>query len=374
MTERQRLISKYTQHLSRAIDVKYRLHFLLHEKDSASRTMLSGQLEDVIGETGNESVRKAYNNAKQGCAAIAFGQHNKNKSNKLTKDIQESRFGMGNDKKDHKLAGSNQLHSLYLEDALRSFSKHIIEIREKTGHVNYNDKMYRERTEINLILGNYPEALSLAQKGNLSDMAFIAAITNGNFDVAKQYVKQNCRSIVNGDQDRNVIVSTFEKIYLIMFVLFATSSSSEAKSISDEIFGPSGFDLKDLRKWTDNFCQRNFTNFLADLSEMKKIFELSIYTYPVVEQLANAIIQNTVLLYLYPLARAISFIQNGIRNQKLYGKLDLVANTYNGDININNDHNQMKEYFNQVSTIRKNFEINLWIREYNATNRKKVSK
>lgn len=368
MSQQQQTISKFTTRLSIPTSAYYQLHILLHEKDEPSRDMLTIALERIIEQSGNESLRKALNNAKNGSGDISFGKSEKNKQNRT-------------------LNASDLYQSLYLEDALKAFSKSIAEIRQRSGYVNPTAKMYWERTEINLILGNYAEALSLAQKGKISDMAFVAAISNGDFEIAKDYLEANIQNVISGQQSRNTIVTKYELIHLIVFVLFATSSTTETKRLTDKMFAKTDFTVSELKGWINDFCQRDFTKFLKNLPAMKKIFNFSIYTCPVVEQLTNAIIQNTVLLYLYPLARApinslcadlsistpnaVNFIQNSIRNGKLKGKLDLTTNTYNGTIIINNDNDEMKQNFNQLLLIRKNFDINLWIREYNATVRKK---
>lgn len=385
MSQRQILITRYVTHLSRATKTRYELHFLFNEKDSASRTMLIESLDSVASETNNETVRRAIGNAKQGSGDITFGQHTKNKANKISKDIQDNhRMTVGGESsKDHKQAGINQYQSLYLEDALKSFSKSFDDIRQRNGHISTADKMYGVRTEINLVLGNYAEALSLAQKGRLDDMAFIAAISNGDFDIAKQYIKANIFKIKKNAQERNLIATTYEILYLIIFVLFATSTASETKELTDELFQSTTYVLEEIKPYLNSFCQRNYKSFLERLPELRKTFQFSIYTSPVVDKLTNAIIQNVVSLHLFPLARApinllcseynlstqdaIAFIQDSIRKGKLNGKLDFVTNTYIGSLVLDEEHNGMKKYTNQMMQIRRDFQLNLWIKEYNTT-------
>lgn len=387
MTERQRLITKYTQRLYMATNARYQLHFLRNETDESAKSMILDTLNKMIKDTNNETLQAALSNVlKNSKADIKFGQHTKNKQ-KIPKDMQDGHRMGGSKDKDYKQTGSYQYLSLYLEDALKSFSKYIEECRSKTGTVSYADKMYKERTEINLVFGNYAEALSLSQKGNLPDMAFVAAIAKGDFETAKQYIEPNLQTVVRNIQEKQLIASTFEMIHLISFVLFATSTSTETQRITDQLYSSTNYELNELRAWRDAFCQRNFAAVLKNLSAMKKVFELSIYTSPVIQELSNAIIQNVIVLTLFPLARAqistlcndlglsapdiISFIQKSIRQRKLNGKLDLTSNTYNSNIIVDNEYYKTRDYFNQITDIRQKFQLNLWVKEYNATVKRK---
>ncbi|OHT10464.1 hypothetical protein TRFO_20197 [Tritrichomonas foetus] len=382
MTERQRLITKYIYKLSPATSVRYQLHFLRTERDESARHMLIDSLLQIQKDTNNSELQSVINDVcKNSGASIKFGKHNQ-KADKIRKIKDEDgsfpRGTNGKGKQDYSQDAHSHFSALELEDALKFYDRAINHFRKTSSHV---EKFYQNRAECNLCLENYKEALSLAQKGRLFDMAFVSAISIGEMEEAKKYIPPIFRSIIDNNHNKESVASTFELIHLILIVCFATYTTSETSKISSQLFSAVNFDLQNLKELTDSFCNRKFDQFVSQFSILNTLLDISLYASPSKATILQAIKQNVIINRILPLAKTqidvlknelkfdldeiTSLIRISIRNGRLNGKLDLVSKSYVGGI-IDTEHEEMKDAFARTMSIRQNFELNLWKEEYNA--------
>ncbi|KAK8889975.1 hypothetical protein M9Y10_034732 [Tritrichomonas musculus] len=377
MTDDQRLITKYISRLYPATEALYRIHFLRHEKDEPAIKMLLDNLNDSLRDIKNpvyeELIKEIPNNPNYN--ARRLGQHvHKKKKSKSSSALEES-IPMSHNQISEDQKAMAQFNNLELEDFLETFNKMV------SNKQASRDKFYRERIESNLVLQKHREALLLAQKARFSDMAFVAAIAAGEFDTAKEYIPDIIINIMENQQDKKVIATPYEMIHLVLFVLFATSTSKEAFNNASRLF-ETNFDLPDLRQAFDSFCNNDFSDFMKCMPFLKKTFAYSIYTYPCLDRLVSAITQNIIILHLFPLAKTsidvihnqlgisneevLFYIRKSIREEKLNGKLNLVSMEYIGSIIIDDNPKEMRQIFEKTMLIRHNFEIDLWVHEFNA--------
>lgn len=378
MSVRQRLITRYITRLFPEIITPYRLHLLRIEKDDSAIHMLKEALETTYKETQNyvlgELIREIpkdpnYNKLK-------FGQHYSKKKKESKQMIDEEAMPGRNQLANDDIQRANQLfHQLEFEDSLILFEKVI-----KNGRSGV-DKFFQKRILCNLALENYREALLISQKAKFHDMAFVSAIASGEFEIAKQYIDKIIKDVIRNSQEGSVVASSFEMIHLVTFVLFATSTSKETYQMTDELFRSTNWGIEELRSITKSFCDRDFKGFIEQMQYLDETFDNSIYTSHSKAKLVEAIIQNALVLFLYPLSKAsfifindffkisdkdiIYYVKKSIREGKLNGKLDLVSNMYIASTKYDNNQKDLTQIYNDTLSIRHDFEINLWVHEYN---------
>lgn len=400
MSDSQRLISRYVMRLYPAVATYYRLHFLRTEKDDSAIHMLKEALATTYQETSNPILKELLEEIPKDPKynKVKFGQHfTKKKKKSINADYDDEDDDVETPTSRSQLPAddtqrANQLlHTLSLEDALQIFEK--IRLSNKRSMARADNKFYRERIEINLVLENYREALLIAQKAVNSSradnsynvMAFVSAIASGEFYTAKEYFKPVITEIKTNPQDGQSVASIYELIHLVIFVCFATCSAKETLEKSKDIFDSNNhnYDIQELKLTSKLFYESKFSDFLKYLHYLENSFHISIYTFPVKEKFIEAIIQNVTVLYLYPLARAsfqsisdalglsneqiIFYVKKSIREGKLDGKLDLVSMQYVASVVYDNSHREMVQILNDSISIRHNFETNIWTHEYNTS-------
>ncbi|OHS94904.1 hypothetical protein TRFO_10854 [Tritrichomonas foetus] len=384
MTERQRLITKYISKLSKATATRYNLHFLSQpNNDESARHMLLDNLEIIRKDTGNAELGNVIDDvSSRKTKSITFGHQSKTKSQSKSK-FSESHadrdpFTQGV-KKNSEQRAITLFNSLFLEDSLNAFEK-------AKKDLDIRNKYYEQRAEINLVLGRYREAIALASKCRLYDMAFVAAIAAGELDYAQMLVACNLRAIESQKPDKDVVATTFEMIHLLLFICFAKSTSKETEAIARQIFNNTNYELTFLKEMTELFINRQFYEFIQKLGELKDIFDLSIYTSPSSLHLISAIKANIVANEVEPYAslsfdelnnklglsndEIASILRTLIREGRVNGKIDLINNVYIGGV-ADLQGRQMDDLINRTVLVRQNFQLNLWKQEYNQINTSK---
>jgi hypothetical protein len=333
MSFRQRLIVKYLAGLTTPTYTKYHLHLLRHEEDDSARHMLEQNLTKVAEETHHARLQTITRElAAQRPTSIAFGARDKRRAKAVLKDQTPTPTDAGQE-------GSIFLSALLLEDALLSF-----EHSKRDPHRSYNDKFYRQRSEIHLVLGNYGEALSLAQKGRLIEFEFVAAVSSGQFDTAARCSGSVLRSLTFAHSERKAVISTFELAHLIMFIAFGTATSEAARALLLDVTQQIGYDLDWLVDISHAFVGREFGAFVGHFHAIYERLRMSIHTESVADSLLQAMRDNVVRNVVRPLARislALLAAQVGIpdaevgdalrrllREGRAVGKVDFAAGEF----------------------------------------------
>lgn len=265
MSESQRLISRYVMRLYPAVATYYRLHFLRTEKDDSAIHMLKEALTTTYQETSNPILKELLEEIPKDPKynKVKFGQHFAKKKKKTIPtdyddedDDAEIPTSRSQAPADDTQRANQLLHTLNLEDSLQIFEK--IRLSNKHSMSRADNKFYRERIEINLVLENYREALLIAQKAANSSsradnsyhiMAFVSAIASGEFFTAKKYFDPVITEIKTNPQDGQSVASIYELIHLVIFVSFATCSAKETLEISKAIFDSNNhnYDIQELK-------------------------------------------------------------------------------------------------------------------------------
>lgn len=379
MSESQRLISKYITRLSLPISTLYQIHLLQRQNDESAIIMLKDELGKVLYETENQSLRKIlydfYHNIP---ISSRLGEHHRAEKHILA--VQVNCFDELSDKEPIQKAFS-LFKTLHLEDALQYFK-----LAQEMGKSRNNpvpvDKFYRERWEANFVLGNCHKALKLAEKAKFMDMAFVSAISVGNFQLAKKFIPSLVNRITTNHQDKkNIIVTTYELIHLIIYVLFAVSTSAETQEISNRLFNSTFLELPQLKHLTELFCSCHYSSFLKLIPDLIQMLNYSIYSSPSSSEFISAIKQNVIALHLFPLASAnlesiaqlfnislkdiIDFTKKSIRERNLNGKLDLVKMIYCGSQRQNDNLQLADDIYEKTVGFHTKLEVSIWIDEYN---------
>jgi hypothetical protein len=267
--------------------------------------------------------------------------------------------------------------SLRLEEALKYFERAKRE--QRTSRTSQAEAFYKQRAEINLVLGGRQcslEALSLAQKGGLNELAFLASIATGNFETAVQYIPDMMTLALQPRNDRQgSAVSQYELCHLIIFMAFSGMKCADTNRIADRILEVRTHNLTHLTPYTSTFCARKFANLIGKEKDLMKMFELSIYTGPVAQQLMEAIRLNVVANYVQPFARIalktiatdcgmtqdriLAYVIRGIRHGKINGKVDLVDNVFLGS-GDGVEERKLRGLFESIVVIREKFNNSLW--------------
>lgn len=382
MSERQRLINSFTSmgthaQLPLPILTRYYLHILRNEADDSARDMIQKSLRSTAETTGNQKLEQI------------LSEITKNPTTDIHFETASASYTIKADPHEQRSSSSpfaekiSRVHScfqsLHLNDALSAIESLI-----SNPQMKRQDKYYHERCIIHLIKDNHLEALSMAKKSGLPDAIFVSALSNGDFLEAKNQIPQLTNRILKqtAGSSKDCYITIFELTFQISFVIFATGTAKDAQNFSSKAYKVNYFDTQTftfvtkLLELNKLFCNRQFGEFLAKLKEARPIFEFSIYSYPVVDQLISAITKNVVRLALFPLLTVdftaisdelsmkknnlITYVHQLIREGKLQGKLDLVANTYTSFIDIDPNREVTKQYFDQALIYQQNLQLNDW--------------
>lgn len=378
MSERQRIINKYVTNLTPAVGVRYQLFFLQHETDEPARHMLKETLSQIAKDIANTDLQNIITEVcKSPHASIRFGKHVSKKS-KNSEGSEQYALSVGNkatSKIDYAQRGQGQLSSLQLEDALKSFQKAKSE-QKGSSHI---DGFYKQRSEINLVLQNYGEALSLAKKGGIHDTEFVSAIAAGNFDYASKMADVALNTSLRS-HEKYTIITTYEMVHLVLFVAMATMSTTQIDYFLQRIRKSANFDLPFLFDLAQSFINRRFSDVIKNLKELKRILELSIFTFPVAQKLVDEIIANVVVNSVLPYAKIrfdtlvndtklsendiVNILLRKIRAGVINGKLDLVEKSFIGGVSDTEIKNMINMYENVLSIQYKTNQV-LWQYDFN---------
>jgi hypothetical protein len=353
MSRRQQVITRYIADLCPCIAVRYRFHFLRTEKDPSAQQMLQDDLRGYSAT--NPNIVK--------CISIPTS---------LSWTIAE----------DESLprTASTSLHqarsyfsSFCIDSALKFFES---DKRENPGQVPHLH--YLERLQINLALGRWNRALSLAIKIPSVEGVFLSAVASGDFDRAASQLSAVCRHLAFAKSSRGskeLLASAWELAHLVVYVALTRCSSCEVGARLEEVRGVSQYDLDELIQFGQLFAARNFQKFVAKLSEVQKEFVSSYYLGGIAVALAGEIrmnvIVNCVAVYsrvslgqvgeivgydAHKVANAlVSLIQNG----RVRGYVDRIDGKFYGtDANV--EDLGMADQFERTVLVREKLELLKW--------------
>lgn len=375
MSERQRLITKYLSRLTKGITTRYSLHLLYGEKDQGASQMLVDSLTQIAKETGNEQIKRAMDSV----------MANRTSSPKFWAKVSTKKEGSSFDpdatrsrpKRNYFEEGVQFMGSLLLDNALKSF-EHAI---KESAEASFANKFYKQRAEINLIQGRFNEAFDLSVKGKLHEMSFVAAIGAGRFSEADGLVTHIMSLLRSGGFDKDMVVSVFEVVHLVLFVGLACRTCEEVGVLIDQIRNATNYDLEQVLGISESFSKRDFARFWKDIPKLKSMWHLSIYTSPVSSQLKQAIVQNMVVNAARPFCR-VSFgslaselgmakeavmeeLICAVRDGRLHGRVDALAGEFLGG-NENREDDELVSIFVRTQALEERLTFALWKKEYLA--------
>ena len=371
MSDRQRLITKYLNRLSRPVATAYYLFFLESETDAGALHMINDALMHTVEQTHNQGLTAAV--------------HNKKKINWVSYvNEQLEMLSVDREQVPHML-----LSSLLLEQALERFTK--LKRREKRNYrrsatekwpsgVPQSILAYRQRAEINLVMENYQEAFELARKGNLKDILFVAAICSKNLEVALDLVPSMLRLVeIRPDQVSVTVVSAYETLHLIMVVSMAVQTCTEVQEMLKKVNGVSTYEINELVELASAFGERRFADFSRMLPTLEHLMNLSMYTSNISDWLVHRtklnILRSVAAIYsrvtigelsemtALPGDEVTELLYENILEQRLTGKLDLVQGCFIGTED-STQITQMQSMMNEAIALDEALRRASWRQEY----------
>ncbi|KAH0791292.1 hypothetical protein GPJ56_004760 [Histomonas meleagridis] len=356
----------------------YSFHFLDTQHDEAAQVMLRESLSNLSTQCSNEAIKKAISATILTKSRVPFGKRAKTVDQSLKSN--EPREAVKKTKLDEL---RTSFLSLYVEDALKFYKEYREENRKNQDKI---DKCYRIRATCHLALGNYTQALSLAQKGNIFDIAFISSIVEQQYDVAEKMIPLAIRTINSVTKVPDSSVSMYELIILTTVVVLATSTTGKAENQLANLFTATNYEFPLLVKLRDAFIDRKFKDFLRLLKQLRPILEVSLYTAHVVKPIINAIKLNAIFNCVQVFAeitfneifdqtgvkqsKILGFLLTLIRSGKLNGKIDMVQQKFIGGI-CDLQYKENVNFLDRVTTVKDNYLLNQFIQEYNKTKKPK---
>ena len=348
MSEQQRLITKLVARLTNGVAVKYGIHLLRKETDSGAIHMLKANLEEH-GIKGMPVRFWARQTISSGDVVVAH-----------KKDLLEE--------------ANSKMKELMYEEALEIFDA----LRKRRG-ASYVDKFYRQRTEILLVMGRWNEAFEVAVKARLTEAAFVCAIAAGRFQDAENMLGQICGILRSGASEKESVVSVFELVYLVMYVVFTCKSCVEVAGYVDTLRNVTNYDLEYLFEIASQFANRSFEAFWKGISSLDRLMSMSIYTEPSLSLLHNAILQNMVANAAAPFSKVtfeslandmginkqkvIDQLQLSVVSGRLHGKLDMLGNAFIGsDDALANE--EMLGIYTRACALTDRMELAQWRKAY----------
>jgi hypothetical protein len=371
MSDRQRLITKYVANLTVPMATKYYFHFLHNESDgmSPSRHMVIEALNRIVEETHNPVLQTVIKSIPQagepGLPPTSVASWAGGKAPKQTEA-------------DRGPPAPLLYSTLYISESLTAYE------RMKSRGPGFLPAgwataipypFYRQRGEIALVLGNYPEALSLGRKAGDRELFFASAVSLGEFDLASTKCTDLLAEALTERPKNTSLISSFELAHLIIYVGFATMTCDMVGRLADQLFDRSKFELGELFDITGIFVRREFHDFINALPVLEAHFMDSLFVGPVHESLITAIKMNVLVNLVKPHARirfeaiqheltlerkdVVEILRKKIREGKVRGKLDLVENEFlGGDEGM--EGREMRELFERAMIVKESFAVSQW--------------
>ena len=374
MSERQRFVTKITTKLSLPILTEYSLFLLLNERDSSTIFMLQNSIRQIINNTGNQSLKAIFdkmNYPKFGSdiKKLGFGKGRINNKEDSTEKSQKDEEKQN--KKDIRNYATDLFQKLYFKDALILFNQIIKEDKAK-GLADI--KIQRMRAESYLVLFSYQDAFKIAKKYDFIDILFVSAISLNNFEFSFGLLDEIIKYLnIQKVHNRESVVSNYELVCLGIFILLSVSNSITIKNISKKLFEASNYDIPILKEITRLFIKRDYLNFLSHFNDITMLVESSLYLNHLKDEVMKKISSNIVINYAMPFSRVsfnqfqndlslnqdtiIDALKDGIRANKLNGKIDFIDNYYYGGIGEQRYH-QSHDVFVKALLIEKQFKLN----------------
>lgn len=329
MSDQQRQITKYIHRLTTPTLVAYNFHLLDLDLDEGSRQMVDQTLTDLARVTRNDRILSAM----------------QDRAKKFWKGkVDKCASTSSRREKDYEQRAISLMNWLYLEPALALFTKE----KRNATHEQRSDIVlaYKYRAEINLVMGNYAEAFSLALKGHFCDLTFVSAIACGDLEEAASLIPAMLNFADSRVEQTGVaVVSAFETLHLIILVSIAVKTSEEVKRLIPEVVIRSGYDLGKIIEIGTLFAERRFSELVALFDDISSMLNFSLYTDHVSDSIMLAIRRNVVVNAARPYSR-ISFkeleemtgldsiptlLLAAISDNKIQGQVDMVSECFLGN-------------------------------------------
>jgi hypothetical protein len=368
MSERQQLVNRYLMDLSTPLAVRYRIHFLMHETDPSAVQMLTDEL-------------RAYSANSHNTRLVSAASHPYAPNWAFEEDTEEpTRTDSGQvAPPSASQLGQNHYNGLRLVQALACFERDKRENPGEDRHLHYS-----ERFLVNLALGHWEEALSLAYRIRDSEAVFLATVASGDFQAAHPQLplaSNRLASMKLSREGRDGFVSAWELAHLIIFVSLATETTLDARNRIEEVRNASRFDLDELLGFARPFAQRDFAQFCRGLPEMCKLFRLSYYTSDAAEKLRYEIQKNVVANTVRPfksislrkigsdigirLSLVASSLIDLISERKVAGYVDLVDEKFYGtDENV--EDIELQEDLERTIGLQEALKLGKWKEAYDT--------
>jgi tetratricopeptide (TPR) repeat protein len=348
MSERQRHITRYINDIPVIIKAKYRLHFLRTEKDSSAVHMLQESLSEMDKQYPHAGINSAVGSIKNSPNnKVLIGKYYSNE-----KDIGEK-------------SGTKYMNMLLFENALEEFNKAI----KKT---NSADKFLTQRCDCYFMLDRFHNAYALALESNDKERIFLMSIAVGKFDVAQSMIPH---LKFNVKKNKHEIVSLFELAQLLIIIYLSEKPIEETVQLFNELSSsPIRPDTPLLVELISCISNMKFAEAIVLVSDLHKLLEESIFTTSVADVLAARICDNIVSIAVMPFHSlslgdvidltglskddAVGSVKRGIRNGKIYGKLDLkegiLVRSQVGE------QREQRKILDKIQIVLENFELYMW--------------
>jgi hypothetical protein len=273
MSRRQQLVTRYVGDLCPCLAVRYRFHFLRTETDPSAQQMLSDELRNYS--RSNAGIGNCISTPTSLKWTISDDE---NQSHSTSSLLHQAR---------------TYFSSFHIDSALKLFERDKRANPDQSSHFHY-----LERLQINLALGRWNKALSLALKIPNITGIFLSAIASADFDRAALQLPGICREFANlksSHGTKELLVSPWELAHLIVYVVLARCSSHEIESQIQEVQNFSQYNFNELVQFAQLFASRSFQRFIAKLNELKKEFVLSYYIEEIAAVLEREIRMNVIV-------------------------------------------------------------------------------
>ena len=360
MSERQRLINKYTTGLHDATLASYLIHFYSSDSDESAHFMILGTLKDLAEKTKNPNLSTIISSLKNGYKCPHFGVQKK--------QLSETDFKLSKEDKthiDYVQRANEAFQKLELESALRNLATYK---EFKLSSLTTTPINIAIKPICYLYLQCYPEAYHYSLKSSsLFDLSFCSLLALGNFEEAEKYTHRML-NFFKGKPSQ--FISLYELTHVLIYLQLALNTANDVKRIYEQLNNLLiSFDFPFLDQIVFAFCNRDYKQFLSLLNTVQKHLSFSIYTDHVKNNFIQAIKANIVANFVEPFAK-ISFktIMAGtdfsrteivqyliplIRSGRVNGKLDLVADEFLGEKKVS-EFRKTVELLERNITIKQN--------------------
>ena len=367
MSQRQQLINKYIYDLKPAISARYQLHFLSIETDDPARQMVISSLNQISQNNNQPQIKTICKKLQENPnSSIVFGQ----KVKEPKEMIQPNGTPGFQTNTNFSILASNAFNSFQFQKAIKYFDK-------GRKSLNPEGSFYQERAECYFMLENYDKAYSLAKKSGNPLWTFLMALVTGRFNEAASY----CDLIISiltertdAQNSHNKVVNNFDLYQLLMYVLLASQPATRVVEVYEQLSSAAlSYSFESIKQIVDCFKVHQYGAALQYINLLRSEINQSIYSFPVENQLKDAIIQNLIVNFVRPFGtiriddisketkidknRITKALICAIRAGELIGRIDPDQGIFSRS---ESRYAQVQASYDQLQIIRQRIELALW--------------